>query len=60
MNILLVDDDKIIRMGLAKMIKRLFEDKHEVVYNFQNGAVAFDYIKKNKVDLVIIAGDVYA
>ena len=53
MNILLVDDDKIIRMGLAKMIKRLFEDKHEVVYNFQNGAVAFDYIKKNKVDLVI-------
>lgn len=53
MNILLVDDDKIIRMGLAKMIKRLFEDKHEVIYNFQNGAVAFDYIKKNKVDLVI-------
>lgn len=53
MKILLVDDDKIIRMGLAKMIKRLFEDKHEVVSNFQNGSVAFDYINENKVDLVI-------
>lgn len=53
MNILLVDDDKIIRMGLAKMIKRLFEDKHDVVSNFQNGSVAFDYIKENKIDLVI-------
>lgn len=53
MKILLVDDDKIIRMGLAKMIKRIFEDNHEVVFNFQNGLVAFDYIKENKVDLVI-------
>ena len=53
MKILLVDDDKIIRIGLAKMIKRIFEDNHEVVFNFQNGLVAFDYIKENKVDLVI-------
>lgn len=54
MKILVVDDDKIIRMGLAKKLKRLFE-QHEVLSNFQNGLVALEYLKENEknVDLVI-------
>lgn len=52
MKILLVDDDKIIRMGLTKMLNRLF-DVHEVVSDFSNGLLALDYLKENNVDLVI-------
>lgn len=52
MKIAVVDDDKIIRIGLCKMIKNLF-NKHEVVGNFQNGKAALDYLKENDVDLVI-------
>lgn len=52
MKIAVVDDDKIIRIGLCKMINNLF-DKHEVVGNFQNGKAALDYLKENDVDLVI-------
>lgn len=52
MKILVVDDDKIIRMGLTKILKRLF-DQHEVVSDFQNGLVALEYLKENKIDLVI-------
>ena len=54
MRIIVVDDDKIIRMGLIKILNKLFQD-HEVVGDFQNGALALDYLKKNEgqVDLVI-------
>lgn len=52
MRILVVDDDKIIRMGLTKILKRLFA-QHEVVSDFQNGLVALEYLKENKIDLVI-------
>ncbi len=54
MRIIVVDDDKIIRMGLIKILNKLFED-HEVVGDFQNGALALDYLKANEgqVDLVI-------
>lgn len=52
MKILVVDDDKIIRLGLTKIIKRLFE-QHEVISDFQNGLVALEYLRENKVDLVI-------
>lgn len=52
MRILVVDDDKIIRMGLGKKIKRLFNE-HDVIDNFQNGNDALDYLKKNEVELVI-------
>lgn len=52
MKILVVDDDKIIRMGLTKIIKRLF-DQHEVISDFQNGLLALEYLRENKVDLVI-------
>lgn len=54
MKILLVDDDKIIRMGLSKIIKRLF-NQHEVINEFQNGLLALQYLKENEdnVDLVI-------
>lgn len=54
MNILVVDDDNIIRRGSKKLIERLF-DTHKVIADFQNGSLAFDYIKENpgKVDLVI-------
>lgn len=54
MRIIVVDDDKIIRMGLIKILNKLFEN-HEVVGDFQNGALALDYLKENEgqVDLVI-------
>lgn len=54
MKIIVVDDDKIIRIGLSKIIKRLF-DEHEVVNEFQNGLMALQYLKENEeeVDLVI-------
>lgn len=54
MRIIVVDDDKIIRMGLIKILNKLFES-HEVVGDFQNGALALDYLKENegRVDLVI-------
>lgn len=54
MRVIVVDDDKIIRMGLIKILNKLFEDI-EVVSDFQNGLFAFDYLKNNsnKVDLVI-------
>ncbi|GAA0752802.1 response regulator transcription factor [Clostridium sartagoforme] len=52
MKILVVDDDKIIRMGLKKIINRLFPE-YEVVSECQNGLAAFEYLQANKVDLVI-------
>lgn len=52
MKILIVDDDKIIRLGLKKIINRLFPD-YEVLSEFQNGLVAFEYLRNNKIDLVI-------
>ena len=54
MKIIIVDDDKIIRMGLNKILNKLF-DNHEVVADFQNGQLALDYLRQNKgkIDLVI-------
>lgn len=54
MRILVVDDDNIIRRGLIKVIEKL-NDENIVVNNFQNGLLAFEYLKENdgSVDLVI-------
>lgn len=54
MKIVVVDDDKIIRMGLSTILKRLF-NQHEVICDFPNGALVLEYLRKNegKVDLVI-------
>lgn len=54
MKIVVVDDDKIIRMGLSTILKRLF-NQHEIISDFPNGALVLEYLKKNegKVDLVI-------
>ena len=54
MRIIVVDDDKIIRMGLIKILNKLFEN-HEIVGDFQNGLLAFEYFKEidGQVDLVI-------
>ena len=54
MRIVVVDDDKIIRMGLSTILKRLF-NQHEVICDFPNGALVLEYLKKNEgnVDLVI-------
>lgn len=54
MRIIVVDDDKIIRMGLIKILNKLFEN-HEIVGDFQNGLLAFEYLKANdgQADLVI-------
>ena len=52
MRILVVDDDKIIRFGLAKKIKRLFAD-YEVISDFANGSMAFKYLEENPSEVVI-------
>lgn len=54
MRIIVVDDDKIIRMGLVKILNKLFEN-HEIIGDFQNGLLAFEYLKENdgQIDLVI-------
>ena len=57
MKILLVDDDKIIRMGLTKIIKRLFS-QHEVINEFQNGLLALQYLKENEEDVDLVITDI--
>ncbi|WP_160691297.1 response regulator [Clostridium sp. C2-6-12] len=54
MRIVVVDDDRIIRIGLGTILKRLFS-QYEIVYDFPNGAVVLEYLKNNEsfVDLVI-------
>ena len=54
MRIIVVDDDKIIRMGLIKILNKLYQN-HEIVGDFQNGLLASEYLKENdgQVDLVI-------
>lgn len=54
MKIIVVDDDNIIRMGLTKMIEKIYES-YEVISSFQNGALALEYLKNHskEVDLVI-------
>lgn len=57
MKILIVDDDRIIRMGLCKKIKRLFND-YEIINNFQNGSLAFDYLEENFQDVDLVITDI--
>ncbi|WP_026885865.1 response regulator [Clostridium beijerinckii] len=57
MKIIVVDDDKIIRIGLSKIIKRLF-DEHEVVNEFQNGLAALQYLKENEEEVNLVITDI--
>lgn len=57
MKIIVVDDDRIIRMGLCKVIKRLF-DNHEVVGDFSNGLTALEYLKEKKSDIDLVITDI--
>ncbi|MBD7911267.1 MULTISPECIES: response regulator [Clostridium] len=57
MKILIVDDDKIIRMGLTKKIKRLFSE-HEVMSNFQNGSLALEYLREKEKDVDLVITDI--
>lgn len=57
MKILIVDDDKIIRMGLSKLLMRLF-DKHEVIRDFQNGLLALEYLKENEANVDLVIADI--
>lgn len=54
MKIVIVDDDNIIRMGLSKIVGKL-DDDYKVIASFQNGTLAFEYLKQDgqEVDLVI-------
>ena len=51
MRVIVVDDDKIIRMGLIKILNKLFEDI-EVVSDFQNGLFAFALLCKFFISVV--------
>ncbi|QAA34443.1 response regulator [Clostridium manihotivorum] len=57
MKIIVVDDDKIIRLGLSKVIGRLFEH-HEVIADFANGATALEYLKENHYSIDLVVTDI--
>jgi len=57
MNIVVVDDDNIIRMGLAKIVEKLSDD-YKVSASFQNGALALEYLKKNGQDIDLVITDI--
>ncbi|AMD88143.1 hypothetical protein AXF14_11845 [Actinomyces radicidentis] len=50
--LLIVDDEPIIRVGLALYLER--EDGVEVVAQLPNGAEALDYLRGHEVDLVLL------
>lgn len=53
MNILLVDDDEVIRMGMHKLIEKAGRD-WKVCGEFSDGAMALDYLESHSdVDLII-------
>ena len=53
MNILLVDDDEVIRMGMHKLIEKAGRD-WKVCGEFSDGAMALDYLESHSdIDLII-------
>lgn len=57
MNILVVDDDNIIRKGLKKLIERLSEG-YEVIADFKNGRDALEYIRDNQAEVDLVVTDI--
>ncbi len=57
MKIAIVDDDNIIRIGLAKIVEKL-NDGYKVVGSFKNGAVALDYLKEYGQDIDLVITDI--
>lgn len=51
--VLIVDDEKLIREGLIKIIERI-DDKYEIIGEAKNGLEALEKIKKLTPDLAII------
>ena len=56
MNILVVDDDNIIRKGLKKLIERLSEG-YEVIADFKNGRDALEFMLAGASAISIGAGN---
>lgn len=52
MNIVVLDDEPKIRKGLEKLISESFGHKHSV-YGFEDSLAALEFLKNNRVDLVI-------
>lgn len=52
MKLIIVDDDALIRESLSMMLG-IFDDI-EVIGDFENGQLAFDFIQKESVDLVLL------
>lgn len=57
MNILVVDDDNIIRKGLKKLIERLSEG-YEVIADFKNGRDTLEYIRDNQAEVDLVVTDI--
>ena len=57
MKIAIVDDDNIIRIGLAKIVEKL-DGNYKIVGSFQNGALALDYLKKSGQDIDLVITDI--
>lgn len=53
MKVFLVDDDKIIRCGLKKIIERVGE-QFVIIGEVNNGVIVFEIIKREELDIVII------
>lgn len=57
MNVLIVDDSKIVRRVLTNTIKRFFKEpeyKELNIYEAEDGIIAMDVMKKEKVDIILL------
>ncbi len=53
MNLIIVDDDKVIRIGIRKIVEK-YQTKFNVIGDFKDGSEAYEFLKEsNEVDLVI-------
>ncbi len=50
LNIAIIDDDPAIRLVCSTILKKNYSD----VITFDNGSDAFDYIKQNNIDIVLV------
>jgi len=57
MNVLIVDDSKIVRRVLTNTIKRFFQEpkyKELNIFEAEDGLVAMEVMKKEKVDIMLL------
>ena len=51
-NLIIVDDHDIVRAGLKRLLEN--QENIDVVGDFGTGEIAYEFIRKNEVDVVIM------